>query len=113
MRGDVRIWGEMLSAFGNRPDAGIRSLGIPKGHPGERAILGRTEWDRAKRGQISDEYRVNHVREKKLRENGNARGDVVGALTVRISDELMLITQAQMVPYQGQRGRETGRNTMA
>src|SRR5215472_2416739 len=44
---------------------------------------------------------------------GTKTGDVVGALTVRDSDELMLITtKGQMVRTRVKEIRETGRNTM-
>ena len=44
---------------------------------------------------------------------GERTGDVVGALTVRESDELMLITNAgQMVRIRVSEVREAGRNTM-
>ena len=44
---------------------------------------------------------------------GERTGDVVGALTVRDSDELMLITTGgQMVRIRVSEVRETGRNTM-
>ena len=44
---------------------------------------------------------------------GERTGDVVGALTVHESDELMLITNAgQMVRIRVSEVRETGRNTM-
>src|SRR5207249_6998427 len=44
---------------------------------------------------------------------GAKTGDVVGALTVRESDEIMLITtKGQMVRTRVKEIRETGRNTM-
>jgi DNA gyrase subunit A len=44
---------------------------------------------------------------------GERTGDVIGALTVHESDELMLITNAgQMVRIRVNEVRETGRNTM-
>ena len=47
------------------------------------------------------------------RKTGSKTGDVVGALTVRESDELMLITtKGQMVRTRVREIRETGRNAM-
>jgi len=44
---------------------------------------------------------------------GEKTGDVVGALTVREADEIMLITnKGQMVRTRVKEIRETGRNTM-
>ena len=44
---------------------------------------------------------------------GEKTGDVVGALTVRDADEIMLITnKGQMVRTRVKEIRETGRNTM-
>jgi DNA gyrase subunit A len=44
---------------------------------------------------------------------GEKTGDVVGALTVRETDEIMLITnKGQMVRTRVKEIRETGRNTM-
>jgi DNA gyrase subunit A len=62
-----------------------------------------------------DEYRVQSRGGKGIitMKTGERTGDVVGALTVRDSDELMLITTGgQMVRIRVSEVRETGRNTM-
>ncbi len=62
-----------------------------------------------------DDYRVQSRGGKGIitMKTGDKTGDVVGALTVRDADELMLITnKGQMVRTRVKEIRETGRNTM-
>jgi DNA gyrase subunit A len=62
-----------------------------------------------------DDYRKQHRGGKGIitMKTGAKTGDVVGALTVRDSDEIMLITtKGQMVRTRVKEIRETGRNTM-
>jgi DNA gyrase subunit A len=112
--GDVRDMGRnAVGVWGIRPDAGDQVVGIAKVIPdaqllvaGSNGIGKRTDFD---------EYRVQSRGGKGIitMKTGERTGDVVGALTVRDSDELMLITTGgQMVRIRVSEVRETGRNTM-
>src|ERR1700722_2842927 len=112
--GDVRDMGRnAVGVWGIRPDAGDEVVGIAKVIPdaqllvaGSNGIGKRTDFD---------EYRVQSRGGKGIitMKTGERTGDVVGALTVRDSDELMLITTGgQMVRIRVSEVRETGRNTM-
>src|SRR6266480_1189463 len=57
--------------------------------------------------------RTESVNERGSMKTGEKTGEVVGALTVRETDEIMLITnKGQMVRTRVKEIRETGRNTM-
>ena len=107
-------WDEMLSASGvSDRKAAMKSWELPKVIPdaqllvaGSNGIGKRTDFD---------EYRVQSRGGKGIitMKTGERTGDVVGALTVHDSDELMLITTGgQMVRIRVSEVRETGRNTM-
>jgi DNA gyrase subunit A len=111
---DVRDMGRnAVGVWGIRPDPGDEVVGIAKVIPdaqllvaGSNGIGKRTDFD---------EYRVQSRGGKGIitMKTGERTGDVVGALTVRDSDELMLITTGgQMVRIRVSEVRETGRNTM-
>ncbi len=112
--GDVRDMGRnAVGVWGIRPETGDQVVGIAKVIPdaqllvaGSNGIGKRTDFD---------EYRVQSRGGKGIitMKTGERTGDVVGALTVRDSDELMLITTGgQMVRIRVSEVRETGRNTM-
>ena len=112
--GDVRDMGRnAVGVWGIRPDAGDQVVGIAKVIQdaqllvaGSNGIGKRTDFD---------EYRVQSRGGKGIitMKTGERTGDVVGAMTVRDSDELMLITTGgQMVRIRVSEVRETGRNTM-
>jgi DNA gyrase subunit A len=112
--GDVRDMGRnAVGVWGIRPDAGDQVVGIAKVIQdaqllvaGSNGIGKRTDFD---------EYRVQSRGGKGIitMKTGERTGDVVGALTVHDSDELMLITTGgQMVRIRVSEVRETGRNTM-
>jgi DNA gyrase subunit A len=112
--GDVRDMGRnAVGVWGIRPEAGDQVVGIAKVIQdaqllvaGSNGIGKRTDFD---------EYRVQSRGGKGIitMKTGERTGDVVGALTVRDSDELMLITTGgQMVRIRVSEVRETGRNTM-
>ncbi len=111
---DVRDMGRnAVGVWGIRPETGDQVVGIAKVIPdaqllvaGSNGIGKRTDFD---------EYRVQSRGGKGIitMKTGERTGDVVGALTVRDSDELMLITTGgQMVRIRVSEVRETGRNTM-
>ncbi len=112
--GDVRDMGRnAVGVWGIRPESGDEVVGIAKVIPdaqllvaGSNGIGKRTDFD---------EYRVQSRGGKGIitMKTGERTGDVVGALTVRDADELMLITTGgQMVRIRVSEVRETGRNTM-
>src|ERR1700674_5552359 len=111
---EVRDMGRnAVGVWGIRPESGDEVVGIAKVIPdaqllvaGSNGIGKRTDFD---------EYRVQSRGGKGIitMKTGERTGDVVGALTVRDSDELMLITTGgQMVRIRVSEVRETGRNTM-
>jgi DNA gyrase subunit A len=102
-----------VGVWGIRPDKKDKVVGIALVDPdamllvaGENGIGKRTPFD---------DYRKQNRGGKGIitMKTGAKTGDVVGALTVRDTDELMLITtKGQMVRTRVQEIRETGRNTM-
>ena len=114
MKAMFETWDEMLSAsgvFGRNP--------VMKSSELQRSYRTRNcSWPDPTglgNGLDFDEYRVQSRGGKGIitMKTGERTGDVVGALTVRDSDELMLITTGgQMVRIRVSEVRETGRNTM-
>ena len=117
----IRFAEEDVRSMG-RPAGGVRGINLDKGDAvvaaaiivpdatllvaGENGIGKRTAFD---------EYRVQTRGGKGIitMKTGDKTGSVVGALTVRDSDEIMLITTGgQMVRIPVQGIREAGRNTM-
>jgi len=102
-----------VGVWGIRPDKKDQVVGIALVDPnamllvaGENGIGKRTPFD---------DYRKQKRGGKGIitMKTGAKTGDVVGALTVRDSDEMMLITtKGQMVRTRVKEIRETGRNTM-
>ena len=102
-----------VGVWGIRPDKKDHIVGIAIVDPdamllvaGENGIGKRTPFD---------DYRKQNRGGKGIitMKTGTKTGDVVGALTVRDSDEIMLITtKGQMVRTRVKEIRETGRNTM-
>ncbi|HST31416.1 MAG TPA: DNA gyrase subunit A [Chthoniobacterales bacterium] len=102
-----------VGVWGIRPDKKDRVVALAILDPnamllvaGENGIGKRTPFD---------DYRKQNRGGKGIitMKTGTKTGDVVGALTVRDSDELMLITtKGQMVRTRVKEIRETGRNTM-
>src|SRR5438105_3832125 len=102
-----------VGVWGIRPDKKDQVVGIALVDPnamllvaGENGIGKRTAFD---------DYRKQKRGGKGIitMKTGAKTGDVVGALTVRASDEMMLITtKGQMVRTRVKEIRETGRNTM-
>src|SRR6516225_402866 len=102
-----------VGVWGIRPEKGDHVVGIAIVDPdamllvaGENGIGKRTPFD---------DYRKQNRGGKGIitMKTGEKTGDVVGALTVRESDEIMLITtKGQMVRTRVKEIRETGRNTM-
>src|SRR6202162_638398 len=112
--GDVRDMGRNAGGvWGIRPETGDQVVGIAKVIPdaqllvaGSNGIGKRTDFD---------EYRVQSRGGKGIitMKTGERTGEVVGGLTARGSDELMLITTGgQMVRIRVSEVRETSRNTM-
>jgi DNA gyrase subunit A len=112
--GDVRDMGrDAVGVWGIRPDAGDEVVGIAKIIPEAQLLVAGSNGIGKRTG--FDEYRVQSRGGKGIitMKTGERTGDVVGALTVRDSDELMLITTGgQMVRIRVSEVRETGRNTM-
>ena len=112
--GDVRDMGRnAVGVWGIRPDAGDEVVGIAKIIPEAQLLVAGSNGIGKRTG--FDEYRVQSRGGKGIitMKTGERTGDVVGALTVRDSDELMLITTGgQMVRIRVSEVRETGRNTM-
>jgi DNA gyrase subunit A len=112
--GDVRDMGRnAVGVWGIRPDAGDEVVGIAKIIPEAQLLVAGSNGIGKRTG--FDEYRVQTRGGKGIitMKTGERTGDVVGALTVRDSDELMLITTGgQMVRIRVSEVRETGRNTM-
>jgi DNA gyrase subunit A len=112
--GDVRDMGRnAVGVWGIRPDAGDEVVGIAKVIPDAQLLVAGSNGIGKRTG--FDEYRVQSRGGKGIitMKTGERTGDVVGALTVRDSDELMLITTGgQMVRIRVSEVRETGRNTM-
>src|SRR5216110_1564351 len=102
-----------VGVWGIRPDKKDQVVGIALVDP-NAMLLVAGENGIGKRTPI-DDYR-NQKRGGKgiiTMKTGAKTGDVVGALTVRASDEMMLITtKGQMVRTRVKEIRETGRNTM-
>src|SRR5216110_3447862 len=102
-----------VGVWGIRPDKKDQVVGIALVDP-NAMLLVAGENGIGKRTPI-DDYR-NQKRGGKgiiTMKTGAKTGDVVGALTVRDSDEMMLITtKGQMVRTRVKEIRETGRNTM-
>jgi DNA gyrase subunit A len=112
--GDVRDMGrDAVGVWGIRPDVGDEVVGIAKIIPEAQLLVAGSNGIGKRTG--FDEYRVQSRGGKGIitMKTGERTGDVVGALTVRDSDELMLITTGgQMVRIRVSEVRETGRNTM-
>lgn len=112
--GDVRDMGRnAVGVWGIRPDPGDEVVGIAKIIPEAQLLVAGSNGIGKRTG--FDEYRVQSRGGKGIitMKTGERTGDVVGALTVRDSDELMLITTGgQMVRIRVSEVRETGRNTM-
>jgi DNA gyrase subunit A len=112
--GDVRDMGRnAVGVWGIRPETGDEVVGIAKVIPDEQLLVAGSNGIGKRTG--FDEYRVQSRGGKGIitMKTGERTGDVVGALTVRDSDELMLITTGgQMVRIRVSEVRETGRNTM-
>jgi DNA gyrase subunit A len=111
---DVRDMGRnAVGVWGIRPDPGDKVVGIAKVIPDAQLLVAGSNGIGKRTG--FDEYRVQSRGGKGIitMKTGERTGDVVGALTVHDSDELMLITTGgQMVRIRVSEVRETGRNTM-
>ena len=112
--GEVRDMGRnAVGVWGIRPEAGDEVVGIAKVISDAQLLVAGSNGIGKRTG--FDEYRVQSRGGKGIitMRTGERTGDVVGALTVKESDELMLITTAgQMVRIRVSEVRETGRNTM-
>ena len=112
--GDVRDMGRnAVGVWGIRPDPGDEVVGIAKVIPDAQLLVAGSNGIGKRTG--FDEYRVQSRGGKGIitMKTGERTGDVVGALTVHDSDQLMLITTGgQMVRIRVSEVRETGRNTM-
>src|ERR1700756_141818 len=112
--GDVRDMGRnAVGVWGIRPDPGDKVVGIAKVIPDAQLLVAGSNGIGKRTG--FDEYRVQSRGGKGIitMKTGERTGDLVGALTVHDSDELMLITTGgQMVRIRVSEVRETGRNTM-
>jgi DNA gyrase subunit A len=112
--GDVRDMGRnAVGVWGIRPEAGDEVVAIAKVIPEAQLLVVGSNGIGKRTG--FDEYRVQSRGGKGIitMKTGQRTGHVVGALTVRDSDEVMLITTAgQMVRIRVSEIRETGRNTM-
>jgi DNA gyrase subunit A len=111
---DVRDMGRnSVGVWGIRPEAGDMVVGIAKVIADAQLLVAGSNGIGKRTG--FDEYRVQSRGGKGIitMKTGERTGDVVGALTVRDSDELMLITTGgQMVRIRASEVRETGRNAM-
>jgi DNA gyrase subunit A len=102
-----------VGVWGIRPEKGDHVVAIAIVNPnamllvaGENGIGKRTPFDDYRRQSRGGKGII-------TMKTGEKTGDVVGALTVRDSDEIMLITnKGQMVRTRVKEIRETGRNTM-
>jgi DNA gyrase subunit A len=102
-----------VGVWGIRPEKGDHVVAIAIVDPnamllvaGENGIGKRTPFDDYRRQSRSGKGII-------TMKTGEKTGDVVGALTVRDTDEIMLITnKGQMVRTRVKEIRETGRNTM-
>jgi DNA gyrase subunit A len=112
--GEVRDMGRnAVGVWGIRPESGDEVVGIAKVIPDAQLLVAGSNGIGKRTG--FDEYRVQSRGGKGIitMKTGERTGDVVGALTVHNSDELMLITTGgQMVRIRVSEVRETGRNTM-
>ena len=102
-----------VGVWGIRPEPGDEVVGIAKVIADAQLLVAGSNGIGKRTG--FEEYRVQSRGGKGIitMRTGERTGDVVGALTVRESDELMLITNAgQMVRIRVSEVRETGRNTM-
>jgi DNA gyrase subunit A len=102
-----------VGVWGIRPEKGDHIVAIAIVDPnamllvaGENGIGKRTPFDDYRRQSRGGKGII-------TMKTGEKTGDVVGALTVRDTDEIMLITnKGQMVRTRVKEIRETGRNTM-
>jgi DNA gyrase subunit A len=112
--GDVRDMGRnAVGVWGIRPDPGDEVVGIAKVISDAQLLVAGSNGIGKRTG--FDEYRVQSRGGKGIitMKTGERTGDVVGALTVHDSDQVMLITTGgQMVRIRVSEVRETGRNTM-
>jgi len=102
-----------VGVWGIRPEPGDEVVGIAKVIADAQLLVAGSNGIGKRTG--FEEYRVQSRGGKGIitMRTGERTGDVVGALTVRESDELMLITNGgQMVRIRVSEVRETGRNTM-
>ena len=111
---EVRDMGRnAVGVWGIRPESGDEVLGIAKVIADAQLLVAGSNGIGKRTG--FEEYRVQSRGGKGIitMRTGERTGDVVGALTVHESDELMLITTGgQMVRIRVSEVRETGRNTM-
>ena len=111
---EVRDMGRnAVGVWGIRPEEGDEVVAIAKVIPDAQLLVAGSNGIGKRTG--FEEYRVQSRGGKGIitMKTGERTGDVVGALTVRDSDELMLITTGgQMVRIRVSEVRETGRNTM-
>ena len=111
---EVRDMGRnAVGVWGIRPENGDEVVGIAKVISDAQLLVAGSQGIGKRTG--FDEYRVQSRGGKGIitMKTGERTGDVVGALTVHNSDELMLITTGgQMVRIRVSEVRETGRNTM-
>jgi DNA gyrase subunit A len=111
---DVRDMGRnAVGVWGIRPEPGDEVVGIAKVIPEAQLLVAGSNGIGKRTG--FDEYRVQSRGGKGIitMRTGERTGDVVGALTVHESDELMLITTGgQMVRIRVSEVRAAGRNTM-
>jgi DNA gyrase subunit A len=111
---EVRDMGRnAVGVWGIRPESGDEVVGIAKVIPDAQLLVAGSNGIGKRTG--FEEYRVQSRGGKGIitMKTGERTGDVVGALTVRNSDELMLITTGgQMVRIHVSEVRETRRNTM-
>jgi DNA gyrase subunit A len=111
---EVRDMGRnAVGVWGIRPESGDEVVGIAKIIPDAQLLVAGSNGIGKRTG--FEEYRVQSRGGKGIitMKTGERTGDVVGALTVHDSDELMLITTGgQMVRIRVSEVRETGRNTM-
>jgi DNA gyrase subunit A len=111
---EVRDMGRnAVGVWGIRPESGDEVVGIAKVIPNAQLLVAGSNGIGKRTG--FEEYRKQSRGGKGIitMRTGERTGDVVGALTVHESDELMLITNAgQMVRIRVSEVRETGRNTM-
>jgi DNA gyrase subunit A len=112
--GDVRDMGRnAVGVWGIRPEPGDEVVGIAKVIPEAQLLVAGSNGIGKRTG--FDEYRVQSRGGKGIitMRTGERTGDVVGALTIQESDQLMLITTGgQMVRIRVSEVRATGRNTM-